>query len=74
MDWRIVPVLAMLYFLAILDRNNIANAKIEGMDEELNLYGSRYNIVLCVFYPTYILSGQLEAPSPGPALACAIHR
>ncbi|KAJ4413926.1 hypothetical protein N0V82_008231 [Gnomoniopsis sp. IMI 355080] len=63
MDWRIVPVLAMLYFLAILDRNNIANAKIEGMEEELQLYGSRYNVALCVFYPTYILAAHVKRPS-----------
>lgn len=54
----------MLYFLAILDRNNIANAKIEGMEEELQLYGSRYNVALCVFYPTYILAGQWKLLSP----------
>lgn len=68
MDWRIVPILAMFYFLAVLDRNNIANAKIEGMDEELELYGSRYNIALCVFYPTYILSGEFRGPQSSRCL------
>lgn len=68
MDRRLVPALALLLFLMVLDSSNIANAKIEGMDEELELYGSRYNIVLCVFYVPYILAGEFEVPKAAPAL------
>lgn len=68
MDWRIVPVLSLLYFLATLDRSNIANAKIEGMSEELHLYGERYNVALCVFYPTYILSSEFNISHSYPTL------
>lgn len=44
-DLRLVPVLALLYLSAHIDRANIGNAKIEGMTTDLNLTGIQYNIV-----------------------------
>lgn len=39
-DVRLIPVLALLYLLAFLDRSNIANARVAGMNDELELtYG-----------------------------------
>lgn len=39
-DIRLIPVLALLYLLAFLDRSNIANARVAGMNDELELtYG-----------------------------------
>lgn len=35
MDLRLIPMLAVLYLLAFLDRGNIGNAKIEGMLDDL---------------------------------------
>lgn len=61
MDFRIVAVLSLLYFLDTLDRSNIANVLIEGMDEDLQLEGTRYNVALCVFYVPYILVGKFTA-------------
>lgn len=43
MDLRIIPMLAVLYLLAFLDRGNVGNAKIEGLLEDLNLTGPQYN-------------------------------
>lgn len=40
-----------------IDRANIGNAKIEGMAEDLKLTGGQYNIVLSVFFVTYIVFG-----------------
>ncbi|KAF4814542.1 putative transporter [Colletotrichum tropicale] len=60
LDWRLVPLLRLLYLISFLDRANIGNAKIEGLPEDLNLTGQQYNIVLCVFFITYIL---FEVPS-----------
>lgn len=43
-DFRLVPVLAVLYLFAHIDRANIGNAKIEGMVEDLGMTGIQYNI------------------------------
>ncbi|KAL3442660.1 major facilitator superfamily domain-containing protein [Aspergillus insuetus] len=61
-DLRLVPPLAFLYLLAFLDRINIGNARIQGLEESLNMdpEGSQYNIALFVFFITYVL---FEIPS-----------
>lgn len=43
-DLRIVPMLAVLYLFAHIDRANIGNAKIEGMLDDLGMSGIQYNI------------------------------
>lgn len=47
-DIRLMPLLTVLYLLSFLDRSNIGNARIAGMDEDLNLTGSQYNIATMV--------------------------
>lgn len=59
-DIRLVPCLALLYLAAHIDRANIGNAKIEGLDKDLGLSGVQYNIALSLFFVPYIL---LEVPS-----------
>ncbi|KAJ5945613.1 Major facilitator superfamily domain general substrate transporter [Penicillium verhagenii] len=54
-DKRLVPFLALLYLLAFLDRSNIGNAKIAGLQEDLQLSSSQYEWLLTAFYITYIL-------------------
>lgn len=47
-DFRIIPVLSILYLLAFLDRTNIANANIYGLQRDLELTGTQYNTALTV--------------------------
>jgi len=49
MDLRLIPMLAILYLLSFLDRGNIGNAKIQGMQTDLNLSGEQYNLCATVF-------------------------
>jgi hypothetical protein len=56
-DFRLVPVMAILYLLAHIDRGNIGNAKIEGMDRDLGLVGNQYNIASTIFFVPYIIFG-----------------
>lgn len=53
-------MLSVLYLISQLDRANIGNAKIEGMDKDLKLTGVQYNIALSLFFVPYIL---FEIPS-----------
>lgn len=41
-DRRLVPMLALLYLIAHLDRANIGNAKIEGIEADLGMKGVDY--------------------------------
>ncbi|KAK4915774.1 hypothetical protein LTR49_016143 [Elasticomyces elasticus] len=56
----IVPTVSLLYLFCFIDRANIGNAKIAGFDKDLGLKGYDYNVVLSVFYVSYIL---FEIPS-----------
>ncbi|KAI9040630.1 MFS general substrate transporter [Aspergillus affinis] len=46
--------------MAHIDRANIGNAKIEGMDKDLGLVGNQYNIASTIFFAPYIV---FEIPS-----------
>ena len=59
-DWHLVPYLAILYLIAHLDRANIGNAKISGLEESLNMTDVDYNIAVGVFFIPYVLC---EVPS-----------
>lgn len=60
MDIRLIPMLALLYLLSFLDRGNIGNAKIEGLQEDLKMTDDQYNLCLTVFFFTY---AAFEVPS-----------
>ncbi|KAK7438662.1 major facilitator superfamily transporter [Colletotrichum acutatum] len=60
MDIRLIPMLALLYLLSFLDRGNIGNAKIEGLQEDLGMTADQYNWCLTVFFFTY---AAFEVPS-----------
>ncbi|KAI0539229.1 major facilitator superfamily domain-containing protein [Xylaria digitata] len=60
MDVRLIPMLALLYLLSFLDRGNIGNAKIEGLQEDLKMTDDQYNLCLTVFFFAY---AAFEVPS-----------
>lgn len=60
-DWRLLPILGCLYTIALVDRSNVAVARISGMDIDLGLKeGNRASICLMVFFIGYII---FEIPS-----------
>ncbi|KAI5463965.1 major facilitator superfamily domain-containing protein [Mariannaea sp. PMI_226] len=60
MDRHLIPMLALLYLLAFLDRGNIGNAKIEGLTDDIGVLPDQYNWCLTVFFFTY---AAFEVPS-----------
>jgi len=46
--------------LSFLDRTNIGNARLAGLEEDLHMKGLDYNVALAVFFPWYVLA---EVPS-----------
>ncbi|KAF1349207.1 MFS general substrate transporter [Lizonia empirigonia] len=59
-DYRLVPMLSLLYLVAFIDRSNIGNAKIAGMETDLKMKGLQYNTAVTLFFVPYTL---LEIPS-----------
>jgi len=57
LDWGVVPVLWFLFLVSFVDRGNIGNAKIQGMDKSLHLTGNNYNIAVMVFTLAYVIFG-----------------
>ncbi|KAM0789056.1 hypothetical protein ACM66B_003119 [Microbotryomycetes sp. NB124-2] len=68
-DLHIVPIVAMLYLWCFIDRANIGNARIAGMEKDLGMSGYDYNIALTAFYASYIvfeIPSNLMAKAVGP--------
>ncbi|KAH7016762.1 major facilitator superfamily domain-containing protein [Ilyonectria destructans] len=59
-DWRLLPPLTVLYVLSFMDRSNIGNAKVAGMNVDLGLTGAQFNMALTVFFFPYAM---FEVPS-----------
>lgn len=59
-DLYVVPVLSLLYSLAFIDRINIGNARLQGLEKDLKMGGQDYNVALFIFFVPYIL---FEVPS-----------
>ncbi|KJZ68143.1 hypothetical protein HIM_12463 [Hirsutella minnesotensis 3608] len=60
LDLIILSIFCAMLAMSYLDRVNIGNARIQGMLEDLDLYGNRFNVALFVYFIPYIL---LEVPS-----------
>lgn len=54
-DLYIVPTVALLYLFCFIDRANIGNARLAGLEKDLRLEGYDYNKLLSVFYISYII-------------------
>ncbi|KIW33638.1 uncharacterized protein PV07_00473 [Cladophialophora immunda] len=54
LDRKLVVFLGFLYMLSFLDRSNIGNARIAGLEKDLSLSSAQYDWLLTAFYITYI--------------------
>ncbi|GAA5849775.1 hypothetical protein JCM8547_000559 [Rhodosporidiobolus lusitaniae] len=59
-DFKLVPFLSLLYLLSFLDRVNIGQARLDGLEADLGLTGSHYQIALLMFFVGYVIT---EVPS-----------
>ncbi|RYP58599.1 hypothetical protein DL769_008886 [Monosporascus sp. CRB-8-3] len=55
LDLMIIPTVSILYLFCFIDRANIGNARLAGLERDLNLQGNDYNILLSIFYISYII-------------------
>ncbi|PCG90302.1 hypothetical protein PENOC_102770 [Penicillium occitanis (nom. inval.)] len=60
-DLHVLPFLCVLYLMAFLDRVNISNAVLFGLQQDLDIQtGTKYNTALTIFFIPYII---FEIPS-----------
>lgn len=50
LDWHIMPLIFVVYSISILDRSNLGNAKIAGMQDDIDISGNRYAWLGTIFY------------------------
>jgi MFS family permease len=60
LDRYIIPTVMMAYLLCFLDRVNIGNARLYGLEADLGLTGSQYQTAVSLLFVTYVL---VEVPS-----------
>ncbi|KAG9227577.1 hypothetical protein PTI98_011134 [Pleurotus ostreatus] len=54
-DFRLIPILTLLYLLSFLDRTNIGNARIIGLAADLNVSPPAYNTSLALYFIAYVV-------------------
>ncbi|KAL9030426.1 MAG: hypothetical protein Q9196_001458 [Gyalolechia fulgens] len=53
LDLRLIPWLCLLYLISFLDRTNIGNARLAGLEDSLNITPGQYNAALSIFFVSY---------------------
>ncbi|KAL8822102.1 MAG: hypothetical protein Q9191_007157, partial [Dirinaria sp. TL-2023a] len=59
-DIRLLPMIVLMYIMNYLDRNNIAAARLAGLEDELNLSSTQYLTCLSILFVGYLL---MQIPS-----------
>ncbi|OAL02095.1 MFS general substrate transporter [Phaeosphaeriaceae sp. SRC1lsM3a] len=60
LDIRIIPMVCWIYLMNFMDRVNIGNAKLYGLEEELGMTGNMYQLAVSLLFVTYVI---FETPS-----------
>ena len=59
-DLKVIPICGLIFLVCFLDRTNIANARLAGLQKGLNMPANGYNTALWIFYIPFVLA---EVPS-----------
>lgn len=59
-DLAVIPLAALIFLFCFIDRANIGNARLAGLEEDLGMSGYDFNSVNSIFFVSYIL---FEIPS-----------
>ena len=50
------PTLFAMYFLNYIDRNTLAQARLNGLEEDLGMHGSQFNTTISILFVGYVLT------------------
>lgn len=56
LDRNIIPLVMALYLFSFLDRVNIGNARLYGLEEDLGLSPRQWQVAVSILFVTYIVS------------------
>ncbi|CAI6334312.1 unnamed protein product [Periconia digitata] len=59
-DWRLMPTLCIMYFLNYVDRNAIAQARLNNLEDDLGMTGVEFNTTVSILFVGYVL---MQVPS-----------
>ncbi|CAG8974116.1 hypothetical protein HYALB_00002752 [Hymenoscyphus albidus] len=59
-DLRLLPLLVLMYLLNILDRSNLAQARLGSLEKDLNMTGTDFNLATSILFIGYLL---MQLPS-----------
>lgn len=59
-DLRLLPLVVTMYIFNYLDRNSITQARLYGLQKDLNIKGATYNTAISIFSAGYII---MQLPS-----------
>ncbi|KAF2174006.1 hypothetical protein M409DRAFT_62190 [Zasmidium cellare ATCC 36951] len=57
-DWRLMPTITIMFLMNYLDRINVSNARIAGLQDDLNMSDAVWSTGISAFYIGYLI-GQL---------------
>ncbi|KAH3914821.1 hypothetical protein HBI56_019260 [Parastagonospora nodorum] len=60
LDIRIIPMVCWIYLMNFMDRVNIGNAKLYGLEDDLGMSGNQYQLAVSLLFVTYVI---FETPS-----------
>ncbi|OJI99433.1 hypothetical protein ASPVEDRAFT_60462 [Aspergillus versicolor CBS 583.65] len=56
-DLHVLPQLIIIYLMSYIDRTNVGNARLFGVEPDLGLSSQQWNTCLSIFFVTYALGG-----------------
>ncbi|ETN42036.1 uncharacterized protein HMPREF1541_03975 [Cyphellophora europaea CBS 101466] len=60
LDWCIMPMFCLMYFMNYVDRNAVAQARLNDLEEDLNMKGNEFNTTVSILFVGYML---MQIPS-----------
>lgn len=57
-DLKVIPIMGLLYLVCFLDRTNIANARLAGLEKGLNMPSTGFNTALWIFYIPFVRTAR----------------
>ena len=57
-DWRLMPCITLMFLMNYLDRINVSNARLAGLQKDLHMSDTVWNAGISTFYVGYLV-GQL---------------
>ncbi|KAI9741769.1 MAG: hypothetical protein M1834_000155 [Cirrosporium novae-zelandiae] len=59
-DFRLLPMIVLMYIMNYLDRNNIAAARLAGLEDDLHLSSTEYQTCVSILFVGYVI---MQIPS-----------